>query len=170
MPRNLQRRSRGVTLIELLVVVAIIGILAKLALPAYTSYVQRGKVAEAMSTLTSLRVQLEQFYQDNRQYISTVHAPTAGFCGMISSSGVRIPSSASPAGTTYFTYTCAAVSPTPTGLTSDQTYLLTATGISAQGMSGYVYTLDYQGNKQTTQFAGTSQTGKNCWWLKSGDC
>ncbi|WP_081880933.1 type IV pilin protein [Methylotenera sp. L2L1] len=62
------KRHRGFTLIEIMIVVAIIGILASVALPAYTNYVKKAKAAEAPSELASARVRMEQFFQDNRTY------------------------------------------------------------------------------------------------------
>ena len=58
----------GFTLIELMIALAIVGILAAYAVPSYREYVVRGQLSEAYSTLGSLRVQAEQFYQDNRTY------------------------------------------------------------------------------------------------------
>ena len=60
--------AAGFTLIEVMITVAIIGILATIAMPAYTDYVTRGRLAEAHSTLADMRIRMEQFYQDNRTY------------------------------------------------------------------------------------------------------
>src|SRR5688572_11704387 len=83
-------RFQGFTLMEVMITVAIVGFLASLAYPSYTQYVRRGKIVEALGELTTLRVKLEQYYQDNRNYGSSASA-----CG------VAMPSQPS------FTFTCA---------------------------------------------------------------
>jgi len=62
-------KHRGFTLIELMIAVAIVSILAAVALPSYTAYIQRGRITEAISGMSNMRVKLEQFYQDNRTYL-----------------------------------------------------------------------------------------------------
>ena len=62
------RASRGFTLIELMIVVGIIAILAAIAIPSYSEYVRRSRITEAVSALSGMRVQMEQYFQDNRTY------------------------------------------------------------------------------------------------------
>jgi len=52
------RSQQGFTLIELMIVVAIIGILAAVAIPAYQSYIARAQASEATSLLSGLRSQI----------------------------------------------------------------------------------------------------------------
>jgi len=147
-------RSEGFTLIELMIVVAIVGILAGIAIPAYTDYLKRGKVQEATANLSDMRVKLEQFYQDNRTYV--------GACAANSASAVPIPPAVK-----YFTFSCPTLSATG--------YEVRAVGgitSADQSMAGFTYKIDQANAKSTDLTASsgwvTSNTSYTCWITKKG--
>lgn len=67
--------KRGITLIELLIVIAIIGILAAIAVPAYIGQQRNAARTEAYSNLQNLRLLEEQYYAENGCYYMTGATP-----------------------------------------------------------------------------------------------
>src|SRR4051812_43327430 len=59
----MKRIQQGFTLIELMIVVAIIGILAAIALPAYQDYTVRAKVSEVIIQASAGKVSVSEFFQ-----------------------------------------------------------------------------------------------------------
>jgi type IV pilus assembly protein PilA len=64
----MNNNQRGFTLIELMIVVAIIGILAALAIPAYLDYAIRSQVAHGINLASSAKVAVAEYYQDQGVY------------------------------------------------------------------------------------------------------
>lgn len=79
-----KKAQQGFTLIELMIVVAIIGILAAVAIPAYTDYTQRAQVSEAFTMVDGMKAAIAEFATTNGSYPVTaditagVGAPVAG--------------------------------------------------------------------------------------------
>ena len=146
------KRTLGFTLIELMIVVAIVGILATIAYPAYTDYIIRGRIPDATSALAAKRVQMEQFFQDNRRYDQDANGNANPVC-------------ANDATTSrFFTFSC---NPAAT----QTTYTLAAVGVGP--MAGFGYTIN-QANARTsniTRAGWANPNPNNCWAIrKDGSC
>lgn len=70
-------RHSGFTLIELMMVVVIIGILAVVAIPKYSSYVQKAKTSEAVGFLSEIKAHQESYRADFGQYCDVSQSWTA---------------------------------------------------------------------------------------------
>ena len=68
--------QQGFTLIELMIVVAIIGILAAVALPAYQDYTVRAKVSEIMLAASGQKTSVSEFFQTRLQMPATASIGT----------------------------------------------------------------------------------------------
>ena len=62
------RNKKGFTLIELLIVVAIIGILAAIAIPQFSSYRQKAYNSAAQADVKNAKTALESAFADNQAY------------------------------------------------------------------------------------------------------
>ncbi len=61
----MKRTQQGFTLIELMIVVAIVGILAAIAIPAYQDYIARSKVSEGLASLAEAKTSVSEYYSTN---------------------------------------------------------------------------------------------------------
>jgi prepilin-type N-terminal cleavage/methylation domain-containing protein len=150
-PSGLERPfQRGFTLIELMITVAVVAILAAVALPSYRDYILRGHLVAMTNDVQAARAKMEQFYQDNRTYVTSTAAPA-------------------PCTATAVTYT----KPTPYSLVcsniSSTSYTVTATGTSGSVVDGFSYAITQAGVQSSTLSTAWGGAVYACWILRKGE-
>jgi type IV pilus assembly protein PilE len=157
MPLQIRRpNQRGFTLIELMIAVAIIGILLRLAVPAYLNSIKKTRRTDAKTALLDLAQREERYLSTANIY--TTSAPVLGYSsGTVTASA---PMSVLSGGAAY--YQMSVVVPDPNGSTSSPSFAATAVRIGSQTSDTLCgdYTITNTG-KQTV--ANASNSPADCW-------
>lgn len=140
--------QKGFTLIELMIVVAIIGILAAVAIPAYQDYVVKSKLSKVQSTLDPVKLALAMYYQENGSFPNSADEATVWASIGLPAAGPTLPQEVS----------ALAVDGTAGGGTSVTLTLTIAPGkIKASTIDG-----------QTVEITGTAGSSAIIWTCTTG--
>jgi type IV pilus assembly protein PilA len=124
----MKKAQQGFTLIELMIVVAIVGILAALALPAYQDYTVRARVSEGLARGAEAKTSVAEFFSSNSDF--PTNTAEAGFNSAAAGFTRRVAWTDGALGTANITITYApSVSPDNQAYTLQMVAMSSANGV-----------------------------------------
>lgn len=136
-----QKQQQGFTLIELMIVVAIIGILAAVALPAYNTYTSKSKFSEVILATSGVKIAAEVCAQTQ-----------GGMCNGTTDTDILAALAGAAGGANV------------SGVTANATSVITATAVTGGGLGGetYIITPSYTNGQVTWVKSGTCAAAGYC--------
>jgi len=145
MTRHRRLSPAGFTLIELMITVSIVGILAAIAIPAYTAYIRKANRTDAKQTLLQDAQSLQRCYSQNFTYTPTAPATCPVVAGTTTSPGGFYSIAVAFQSTTTYTITATPLKSPQTSDTYCTQFVLNSAG------------------QETAQNSGGTDSSAYCW-------